>query len=72
MSLIINHSSFINFFIQKKFLLVHDDVNLFHRSEWDSGDGSVPSTAYTVYRLVLQKVASELHPRVRNHGEGPY
>ena len=22
-------------------------------------------------RLVLQKVASELHPKVRNHGEGP-
>ena len=21
---------------------------------------------------VLQKVASELHPKVRNHGEGPY
>ena len=23
-------------------------------------------------RLVLQKVAFELHPKVRNHGEGPY
>ena len=22
--------------------------------------------------LVLQKVASESHPKVRNHGEGPY
>ena len=22
--------------------------------------------------VVLQKVASELHPKVRNHGEGPY
>ena len=22
--------------------------------------------------LVPQKVASELHPKVRNHGEGPY
>ena len=22
--------------------------------------------------LVLQKVASELHPKVHNHGEGPY
>ena len=22
--------------------------------------------------LVLQKVPSELHPKVRNHGEGPY
>ena len=22
--------------------------------------------------LVLQKVASELHPKVRNYGEGPY
>ena len=25
-----------------------------------------------VRRLVLQKVASELHPKVCNHGEGPY
>ena len=25
-----------------------------------------------VYPLVLQKVPSELHPKVRNHGEGPY
>ena len=24
------------------------------------------------FRLVPQKVASELHPKVRNHGEGPY
>ena len=23
-------------------------------------------------QLVPQKVASELHPKVRNHGEGPY
>ena len=22
--------------------------------------------------VVLQKVASEVHPKVRNHGEGPY
>ena len=22
--------------------------------------------------LVLQKVSSEFHPKVRNHGEGPY
>ena len=22
--------------------------------------------------VVLQKVASEMHPKVRNHGEGPY
>ena len=22
--------------------------------------------------IVLQNVASELHPKVRNHGEGPY
>ena len=25
-----------------------------------------------LYEVVLQKVASELHPKVRNHGEGPY
>ena len=24
------------------------------------------------FEVVLQKVASELHPKVRNHGEGPY
>ena len=24
------------------------------------------------FKLVLQKVASELHPKDRNHGEGPY
>ena len=28
-------------------------MNLFHRSEWDSGAGAVPSTAYTVYRLAM-------------------
>ena len=28
--------------------------------------------AFQVPSLVLQKVASELHPKVRNHGEGPY
>ena len=33
--------------------------------------GSGHSDIYT-YLLVLQKVASELHPKVRNHGEGPY
>ena len=26
----------------------------------------------TCYKLVFQKVASELHSKVRNHGEGPY
>ena len=26
----------------------------------------------SVSGVVLQKVASELHPKVRNHGEGPY
>ena len=26
----------------------------------------------SVYGIVLQKVASELHPKVRNHGKGPY
>ena len=25
-----------------------------------------------LYPRVSQKVASELHPKVRNHGEGPY
>ena len=29
-------------------------------------------TPTSSYSLVLQKVASELHPKVRNHGEGPY
>ena len=26
----------------------------------------------TLTSLVLQKVPSEFHPKVRNHGEGPY
>ena len=26
----------------------------------------------SLLELVLQKVPSELHPKVRNHGEGPY
>ena len=30
------------------------------------------STRAEVARLVLQKVASEANPKVRNHGEGPY
>ena len=25
-----------------------------------------------MFQVVPQKVASELHPKVRNHGEGPY
>ena len=29
-------------------------------------------TSATRWRLVLQKVASEADPKVRNHGEGPY
>ena len=29
-------------------------------------------TSHATYVVVLQKVASELHPKVRNHGEGPY
>ena len=35
-----------------------------------SSSASSPSTVAA--RLVPQKVASELHPKVRNHGEGPY
>ena len=36
-----------------------------------------PATAVKVARqgrlaVVLQKVPSEFHPKVRNHGEGPY
>ena len=36
-----------------------------------------PPSVSAVYRvsgcgLVVQNVASELHPKVRNHGEGPY
>ena len=33
-------------------------------------DAAVPGQAQVA--LVLQKVASELHPKVHNHGEGPY
>ena len=31
-----------------------------------------PRKHRTLSAVVLQKVASELHPKVRNHGEGPY
>ena len=37
-------------------------------SSWRSG----LAFCAIIARLVLQKVASELHPKVRNHGEGPY
>ena len=33
---------------------------------------AVGTNESTASGLVLQKVASELHPKVRNHGEGPY
>ena len=33
---------------------------------------AVPASTSAACLLVLQKVASELHPKVRNHGEGPY
>ena len=36
-----------------------------HRVGRDDGAG-------VALQLVLQKVASEFHPKVRNHGEGPY
>ena len=32
----------------------------------------LPGQGSSVSALVPQKVASELHPKVRNHGEGPY
>ena len=32
----------------------------------------LPGPGLRVLRLVLQKVPSEFHPKVRNHGEGPY
>ena len=31
-----------------------------------------PGSQSEASTVVLQKVASELHPKVRNHGEGPY
>ena len=35
--------------------------------------GTVSGRVVTiVYYVVLQKVPSELHPKVRNHGEGPF
>ena len=35
--------------------------------------GTVSGRVVTiVYYVVLQNVPSELHPKVRNHGEGPY
>merc|ERR1712080_400937 len=36
---------------KEKFLLQHDEPNLFHRSEWDKA--GTPSVWYSVYRVVL-------------------
>ena len=36
------------------------------------GPGELWLVSWPQCSLVLQKVASELHPKVRNHGEGPY
>ena len=33
---------------------------------------SIWMSKHDCWQLVLQTVASELHPKVRNHGEGPY
>ena len=38
----------------------------------DPAEEELEVAGVTRWRLVLQKVASELHPKVRNHGEGPY
>ena len=38
--------------------------------EVEAGAASV--RMFVGYVVVLQKVPSELHPKVRNHGEGPY
>ena len=56
--------------------LPYDDVVCGYNKE--SGDKVMDELSlvwismYIVYPLVLQKVASELHLKVRNHGEGPY
>ena len=42
------------------------------RSPWNRSEAELLDLERDVCRLVLQKVASELHPKVRNHGEGPY
>ena len=38
----------------------------------DPAEEELEVAGVTRWRLVLQKVASELHPKVCNHGEGPY
>ena len=40
----------------------------------EDGDGALEAGEHRehLHSLVLQKVASKLHPKVRNHGEGPY
>ena len=40
----------------------------------EDGDGALEAGEHRehLHSLVLQKVASELHPEVRDHGEGPY
>ena len=47
-----------------------------HDAESGDGEGDILAVREGEGRedrgVVLQKVASELHPKVRNHGEGPY
>ena len=42
------------------------------RSPWNRSEAELLDLERDVCRLVLQKVASKLHPKVCNHGEGPY
>ena len=54
----------------------HDGAPLVRGGPGDAAAGRVDvealHSAQSPSPLVLQKVTSELHPKVRNHGEGPY
>ena len=54
----------------------HDGAPLVRGGPGDAAAGRVDvqalHSAQSPPPLVLQKVASKLHPKVRNHGEGPY
>ena len=53
-------------------LLVHA-VLAWLEADWEErGQWTAELMEHCNLRLVLQKVASEFHPKVRNHGEGPY
>ena len=50
-----------------------DPLDSFYYVKWDDSIyDQFDDFGQVLTQVVLQKVASELHPKVCNHGEGPY